>query len=85
MNHCRAGPSTDQFDLLSPLVDWVEQGKAPAAVTATARGAGNPAGTNDDVPATWSATRTRPLCPYPSVARYDGRGDVESAASFSCR
>jgi feruloyl esterase len=85
MNHCRAGPSTDQFDLLTPLVEWVEQGRAPQAVTASARGPGNPAGVNADVPATWSALRTRPLCPYPSVARYDGRGDLESAASFTCR
>ena len=85
MNHCRAGPSTDQFDLLTPLVAWVEQGKAPEAVIATARGPGNPAGANADVPPDWSPQRTRPLCPYPAVARYDGRGDVESAASFACR
>ena len=32
MNHCRGGPSTDQFDLLQPLVEWVEQGKAPGRV-----------------------------------------------------
>jgi len=85
MNHCRAGPATDQFDLLSPLVTWVEQGKAPEAVIATARGPGNPAGANADVPANWSSQRTRPLCPYPAVARYDGTGDIESAASFTCR
>jgi hypothetical protein len=84
MNHCRAGPSTDQFDGLGPLVEWVEHGRAPAAVTATARGPGNAAGVNADVPPTWSPARTRPLCPYPSVARYAG-GDVESAASFTCR
>ena len=84
MNHCRAGPSADQFDLLGPLVAWVEQGRAPEAVTASVRGAGNPAGANADVPITWSATRTRPLCPYPTVARHVG-GDIESAASFACR
>ncbi len=85
MNHCRGGPSTDQFDLLTPLVAWVERGEAPAAVTATARGPGNAAGVNADVPSKWSATRTRPLCPYPAVARYSGSGDIESAASFVCR
>jgi hypothetical protein len=36
------------------------------------------------VPPSWSPTRTRPLCPYPAVARYTGQGDVESAASWSC-
>ena len=85
MNHCRAGPATDQFDLLTPLVAWVERGQAPGPVNASARGAGNAAGVNADLPPTWSATRTRPLCPYPAVARYSGSGDIESAASFVCR
>ena len=85
MNHCSRGPATDQFDLLTPLVDWVEQGRAPQAVVASARGAGNAGGVNADVPAGWSATRTRPLCPYPQVARYNGSGSLDDAASFSCR
>jgi len=85
MNHCRAGPSTDQFDLLGPLVDWVENGRARGAVVGGVRGPGNPAGANADVPPSWSSARTRPLCPYPGVAPYDGAGDIESAASFVCR
>ncbi|MCV0440123.1 MAG: tannase/feruloyl esterase family alpha/beta hydrolase [Hydrogenophaga sp.] len=85
MNHCRDGLATDQFDLLTPLVKWVEQGVAPQAVTASARGAGNPGGANAELPATWAPDRTRPLCAYPSVARYNGSGPVESATSFSCR
>lgn len=55
------------------------------SVTASARGPGNPAGANADVPATWSTTRTRPLCAYPKVARYQGSGSIESADSFSCQ
>ena len=35
MNHCAGGPATDQFDMLSALVDWVEQGHAPASVVAS--------------------------------------------------
>ncbi|MDB5778226.1 MAG: esterase [Polaromonas sp.] len=85
MNHCSGGPATDQFDMLTPLVNWVEKGQAPDRVLASARGAGNPGGVNADVPASWSAGRTRPLCPYPQVARYNGSGDIESAANFSCR
>ena len=85
MGHCSGGPATDQFDMLTPLVAWVEQGQAPEPVIATARGAGNAAGANADVPAGWSASRTRPLCPYPQVARYNGTGDIELAASFSCK
>ena len=85
MNHCSGGPSTDQFDMLSALVNWVEKGQAPDSVTASARGVGNAAGANADVPSTWSPTRTRPLCPYPKVAKYKGSGDIELAASFSCQ
>jgi hypothetical protein len=85
MNHCSGGPATDQFDLLGPLVKWVEQGVAPQAVTASARGAGNAGGVNAELPTDWSANRTRPLCAYPSVAHYNGSGSVESASSFTCR
>lgn len=83
MGHSRGGPSTDQFDALSALVDWVEHGRAPDRIVAASRSAGNPGGANADVPGTWPATRTRPLCPYPLVARYKS-GDPESAASFAC-
>jgi feruloyl esterase len=85
MNHCRGGPATDQFDMLTPLVDWVEKGVAPARAIAGARGLGNPGEINADVPADWSPARTRPLCPYPQVARYTGSGSLESADSFACR
>ncbi len=85
MNHCRGGIAADQFDMLTSLVDWVEKGQAPEAIVATARGAGNPAGVNPELPAGWAADRSRPLCPYPQVARYDGKGDMEKASSFSCK
>ena len=85
MNHCSGGPATDQFDMLTPMVNWVEKGQPPDSVIATARGTGNAGGVNVDVPATWSAGRTRPLCPYPQVAKYKGSGDIESAASFQCQ
>lgn len=85
MSHCSGGPATDQFDLLSPLVRWVEQGQAPQAVTATARGTGNPGGVNSELPADWSPARTRPLCAHPTVATYNGTGPIDAASSFSCR
>ena len=84
MNHCSGGPSTDQFDMLSALVKWVEEGKAPQRVIATARGPGNAGGVNPEVPAGWAADRTRPLCAYPRTARYHG-GDPERAESFVCK
>ena len=85
MSHCGMGPATDQFDMLTSLVNWVEKGQAPDSVVAGVRAAGNVAGANPDLPASWSANRTRPLCAYPKVARYNGTGDIESASSFSCK
>lgn len=84
MGHCSGGPAADQFDMLSALVKWVEEGKAPRRVTASARGPGNAASVNPEVPASWAAGRTRPLCPYPRTAKYHG-GDTEHAESFVCR
>ena len=85
MNHCSGGPSTDQFDMLTPLVNWVEKGQAPDSVIASARGASSPGGSNADVPASWLPTRARPLCSYPKVARYNGSGSPELATSFTCQ
>jgi feruloyl esterase len=73
MNHCGGGPSTSQFDAFAAVVNWVENGDAPDSILATA-----PAATP------WPG-RTRPLCPYPAIARYKGTGDVNLAASFECR
>jgi len=75
MNHCAGGPATDKFEMLTPLVDWVEKGIAPNAIIAEAS---NPA--YFAVP-----SRSRPLCPFPTVPTYNGTGNVDSAASFSCR
>ncbi len=83
MNHCGGGPATDQFNMLASLVDWVEKGQAPERVVAQARGAGNAGGANTELPADWSAARSRPLCPYPRVARFTA-GNAESADSFRC-
>jgi feruloyl esterase len=73
MNHCAGGPATDSFDGLGAIVDWVEKGTAPARIEASAR-----AGT------AYFAGRTRPLCPYPSYARYTGTGSLEDGANFTC-
>ncbi len=69
MGHCSGGPGLDHFDPFSALVEWVERGKAPAALRAS--GSAFPG-------------RTRPLCPYPQVPRYRGTGDTQSAENFRC-
>ncbi len=69
--------------MLSPLVEWVEKGKAPAQVMASAR-----VGVNPDVPANWISNgkpRTRPLCACPQQARYNGSGDINDPGNFACR
>lgn len=77
MNHCSGGPATDQFDALNSLATWVEKGQAPDTIAAKV----NPE--NKSLPASWSKTRSRPLCPWPSTATYKS-GDIESANSFVC-
>ncbi len=73
MGHCSGGPSTDQFDFLSPLMQWVEEGKAPDTVMASgSRFKSAP------------TTRSRPLCPYPQTLRYTG-GDIAQASSYRCQ
>ena len=72
MNHCGGGPATDVADFLTPLVEWVERGKAPDEIVGAAN-SGSP----------WPG-RTRPLCPYPKQARYKGSGDINDAANFRC-
>lgn len=69
MTHCGGGQSTDQFDMLSAIQNWVEKGQAPDRIVASGRA---------------FPEVTRPLCPFPKVARYDA-GDVKDQRSFSCR
>jgi Tannase and feruloyl esterase len=75
MGHCRGGPATDQFDMLTPLVAWVEHGAAPDRIIAS--------GTRFTSP---PASRNRPLCPYPQEARYVGPsgGDLGAATNYAC-
>ena len=71
MGHCATGAATlDRFDLLQAVVDWVEQGRASDAVTATGQA---------------FPGRSRPLCAYPQYAAYKGQGDPEDATNFACR
>jgi len=87
MQHCAYGPgATDigqgtgqrsdaQHNIYTALEDWVEKGSAPATLTASrAEGKGPDR----------KVTMTRPLCPYPQQAKYDGKGDPNKAESFAC-
>jgi feruloyl esterase len=71
MHHCTGGPGPYNFDPLTPLIGWVEAGVAPDRIIG-------------EVPAGLQAGRTFPLCPYPSLAVYQG-GGVDDAANWVCK
>lgn len=71
MGHCGGGPGPDTFDKLAPLEQWVEHGLAPDKIVASHS-------TNGAV------DMTRPLCPYPEVARWNRVGSTTDAANFVC-
>ncbi len=90
MAHCGGGPGPNLFggygppgpvspetkidpehDVLSAVVKWVENGSAPHHLVATHL-------RNDKI------DRTRLLCPYPKVARWNGTGSSDDAKNFIC-
>lgn len=87
MQHCGGGPGANSFGQLGQgapdpqhnmelaLVEWVEKGTAPSSIAATKY--------VDDDPAK-GVKFTRPLCPYPKVAKFNATGDLNGAANFVC-
>lgn len=71
MGHCGGGEAPNTFDTITALEQWREHGKAPRTLLASQIKDGQ-------------VVRSRPICAYPQVARYDGRGDVTRAESFTC-
>jgi tannase/feruloyl esterase len=57
--------------VVSAVIKWVEQGIAPEKIIAT-KFSGN------------TLTLSRPVCPYPAQAVYNGSGDVNVASNFTC-
>lgn len=84
MQHCVGGPGATWFgqfgeaphdaeqNLSTALVEWVEDGRAPGTIIASKHGEA------------WKTTMTRPLCPYPQVAKYKGSGDSSTAGAYEC-
>jgi feruloyl esterase len=71
MGHCAGGPGTDSFDKIAAMEQWIEKGQAPNKIIASHL-------TNGVV------DRTRPLCPYGKVAKWNGSGSTDDAANFAC-
>jgi feruloyl esterase len=72
MGHCGGGEGPNVFDKVGALERWVESGIAPERLIASHSTEGK-------------VDRTRPLCPYPQVARYKGAGSIDEAANFVCQ
>lgn len=79
-SHCSMGQQgPGNFDALSALEEWVEHGRGPNALTASLYSHTSPMIDRSKAP-----LRTMPLCKFPEMARYDGKGDVNVASSWSC-
>ncbi|WP_314394634.1 tannase/feruloyl esterase family alpha/beta hydrolase [Leptotrichia shahii] len=72
MNHCGGGPAMENFDALTALEKWTEDGIAPDYIIGKA---------GKEYP---DPNKEQPLCPYPKVATYVG-GDKNKASSFECK
>ncbi len=71
MGHCGGGEGPNTFDMMTAMVAWRENGKAPERIVASRIAAGK-------------VERTRPLCAYPQIAKYKGSGSIDDAANFVC-
>jgi hypothetical protein len=71
MTHCGGGVGPDRNDAVTAVIDWVEKSKAPDSIVASQVSGSK-------------VVRTRPLCPYPQVARFKGEGSIDEAANFRC-
>ena len=71
--HCGGGVGPDQADFLGAMERWREQGVAPGQITAS-RNAGR-----SGLP-----PMSRPLCPFPQVAKYKGTGSTDESGNFTC-
>ena len=91
MGHCGGGPGATSFgqsglntagdpnsDILDALQAWEEHGTAPASIIATKYAPAS------KVDGPRKVEMTRPLRPYPQVAKYNGTGDPNDSASFAC-
>jgi feruloyl esterase len=71
MGHCRNGDGPNSFDAITALEQWVEQGRAPERLVASRVREGH-------------VDRTRPLCAWPKVAKYNGTGSTGDETNFTC-
>ena len=71
VGHCGGGDGPSPDGPFDTLVTWVEKGVAPDTVAAVRR--------RDN-----GTTMSRPLCAYPKIAQWSGKGSTDEAANFAC-
>jgi feruloyl esterase len=71
MDHCQGGTGADTFNKVAAIEEWVANGRAPAQIIASHSTDGK-------------VDKTRPLCPFPQIARYKGTGSLNDAENFAC-
>jgi feruloyl esterase len=72
VEHCFGGPGPSFVNFLTEIDKWVESVTAPEQIVAYWL---------DDK---MQPNGSRPVCAYPKVAKYDGKGDPRDVSSFSC-
>lgn len=72
MAHCGGGPGPNQVNWIAALERWRESGIAPDQLIASR--------VNDN-----RGNMTRPICPYPKIAQYNGVGSTNDATNFACK
>jgi hypothetical protein len=86
MGHCRGGPGATYVDMLAALDAWVEKGEVPDKLTSYAIPNTGP----NDAPSGYNGRNieefkpkfSRPVFPFPDLARYSGKGDPNDAQNF---
>jgi len=73
MGHCGEGAGLNQFEMVAALDSWRQQGDAPKSITAVR------------VDEHAHIDMSRPLCPYPQIAAYNGSGDIDDAQNYVCK
>jgi hypothetical protein len=71
MGHCGGGDAPSVINMLAVIDEWTEKGKAPDSIIARRPASETP--------------MSRPLCPFPQVAKYKGTGSTDDAANFVCK
>lgn len=72
VGHCNGGINATRTDFLTPMIDWVENGTAPGKVTVNFVSTAQ----------TSAILNSRPVFPYPSIVKYDGKGNIADESSW---